>query len=452
MATAHAEPIRWNRHRIATDQSAQGLVVCILMSMVLMAVPNKNFGYVVPIAYLAFQFIWGNHSLLLRTVMLMGVAASVSVASLFFDSMSGSQTNPPGVAMAMLTFLTIFVALSERCNRSVDEKTIHRIVALCNWYVIFQSILGVIQFVLCGNPDAVCGTFGLFDFRLEGITIAQVYLTFNLFSMILFIAACPKTILSYVAISVGTLTCIMAQSGHQTLILAAILGFFGLIKFTQPLRAVVALVSIALLFGLVMLFYPATFKNAEGWYEKTVLNPKSPKWIASMGGAEILAEPKNFLIGTGLGQYSSRAALISSNTYTRTKLPGMLTGQSDYYRETIVPATRVFDESGEGSAISKPYFSMLGLAVELGFVGTMAMIAISTFWFVDNWKLERRTHGWHKHLALAMNIGLLFFLLCCLIENYAEFPQAIFMPFLLFLAAKTFLKQSGKEVEAQGNV
>jgi hypothetical protein len=33
------------------------------------------------------------------------------------------------------------------------------------------------------------------------------------------------------------------------------------------------------------------------------------------------------------------------------------------------------------------------------------------------------------------NIGLVFFVACCFIENYVEFPQAIFLPALLYCAA-----------------
>jgi hypothetical protein len=29
----------------------------------------------------------------------------------------------------------------------------------------------------------------------------------------------------------------------------------------------------------------------------------------------------------------------------------------------------------------------------------------------------------------------MFFMLCCSIENYAEFSQAVFVPFILFIAA-----------------
>ena len=37
--------------------------------------------------------------------------------------------------------------------------------------------------------------------------------------------------------------------------------------------------------------------------------------------------------------------------------------------------------------------------------------------------------------GLAANTGLIFFVLCCAVENYAEFPQAIFLPILLYVVA-----------------
>jgi hypothetical protein len=38
-------------------------------------------------------------------------------------------------------------------------------------------------------------------------------------------------------------------------------------------------------------------------------------------------------------------------------------------------------------------------------------------------------------IGFAMMAGILFFLQCCLIENYAEFSQAVFVPFILFVVA-----------------
>src|SRR5262249_23888993 len=40
--------------------------------------------------------------------------------------------------------------------------------------------------------------------------------------------------------------------------------------------------------------------------------------------------------------------------------------------------------------------------------------------------------GW---LGFVMLVGMVFFVLCCFIENYAEFCQAIFIPFILFIVA-----------------
>jgi hypothetical protein len=37
--------------------------------------------------------------------------------------------------------------------------------------------------------------------------------------------------------------------------------------------------------------------------------------------------------------------------------------------------------------------------------------------------------------GFAMTVGILFFVLCCFIENYAEFSQAVFVPFILFVVA-----------------
>ena len=54
---------------------------------------------------------------------------------------------------------------------------------------------------------------------------------------------------------------------------------------------------------------------------------------------------------------------------------------------------------------------------------------------IKNFGLMRSHHAQVAAFGLLSNVGILFFLMCCMIENYMEFPQAIFMPILLFVVA-----------------
>jgi hypothetical protein len=165
------------------------------------------------------------------------------------------------------------------------------------------------------------------------------------------------------------------------------------------------------------------------------------------GAAAIMEEPKNLLIGTGLGQYSSRAALISSDEYFNIKLPQFMTGRSGYFNDHIPRSVAIFEKIGEGSAISKPYMSAVSLPVELGLMLTIILLA--TICYRVMWSIRITTSnseqlGW---IGFTMMVGIFFFLLCCLIENYAEFTQAVFVPFILFIVAGSRAQTAMREAE-----
>ena len=151
-----------------------------------------------------------------RTVFWGTLIFCVSALSITIDSMTGQMVNPPGLLFATLTYFTLVVILALRPDFSISPARWQTLRKAVSWFVIIQSVLGILQFAACGDPDAVCGTFGLLDFR-GGITIAQVYLTFNLFTMIMFLMTDTRTRLDNVAIVIGLLACLLAHSGHQTL-------------------------------------------------------------------------------------------------------------------------------------------------------------------------------------------------------------------------------------------
>ena len=167
-------------------------------------------------------------------------------------------------------------------------------------------------------------------------------------------------------------------------------------------------------------------------------------------GWQILSSPKNFVLGTGMGQYSSRAALITSNEYLNRKLPAVATGKSDYFSESISPANRQFMVTGEGSAISKPYFSLLSIVVEFGPLLAGGIFIIFMIHLGRNFRWLLSSTSQIARVGLISCVGLMFTFLCCGIENYLEFPQAIFVPLLLYFIAQAWafnLEQEYLEVQ-----
>lgn len=423
-----------------SENSGRAFYYSFMLCMVLIAVPIRNFAYLVPPIYLAFQFVSGNQSLLIRTCLVSGLVMVVSAASMIWDGLSGNAVNPPGLIFAILTYLPFILLASERFDRKIDDFWFAKIMNACSLFIIVQACIGFVQYGVSRNPDMVSGTYGLTDILTGSVAISQVYLTFTIFCMILFLMAYSKSALSVTAILLGFAVVVLAQSGHQTIFFIVALATVAAVRFTKPIQLVLSLSSMVLILAGVFTVYPESFKNANRWYEKTIVNDRSPKKMAIEGGIEILSHPKNLIFGTGLGQYSSRAALISSNEFLNRKLPSFLTGQSDYYRAHMPEANLVFEESGEGSAISKPYFSILSLFVETGLIGSVVLIGwvIMTIW--QNRYTGPSSVIYGKGIGSAIVVGLLFFTLCCLVENYAEFGQAIFLPVLLLIAAFSHLR------------
>jgi hypothetical protein len=413
-------------------KDANALCFAFGVALVLISIPIKNFAYLVPLVYLLCQALVGDRRLLPRVLGGAALVLLVSALSLLIDS-SHARVNVPGLLMGMITYLPLMIAVCHPRALPMPEETLRRLQTMCAWFVIVQSLIGLSQFAISRNPDSVCGTFGLLDFRYGTITISQVYFTFTVFSMLLFLLLDFRRRLNQAAIGLGLLACVLAHSGHQTIFLGVSLLTFGLLRISRPRTALAVVLAVAVLAGAVHWVNPDTLSIAIEWREK-IAEDDSPKRMALDAGRAVLDDTKNLLLGTGIGQFSSRAALISSNEYLSTNLPGFLVGKSTYFTRYIEPANDHFEEHGEGSAISKPYCSLISIPVETGLMGTLLLGGLLLLHLLRNSRRMLSQDPWLSRSGLVANVGLVFFVLCCAIENYAEFAQAIFLPLLIYVA------------------
>jgi hypothetical protein len=425
--------------RSAETDAGDAFADAILACLVLIALPIKNLAYLVPPIFVAMQLLSSNVRFVERTFLWGCLMVSLSSVSILIDSFNGQVVNAPGLLFGILTYAPLAVMLGLRSNFTVSPARWRALKNAVVWFVIIQSVIGLMQFAASGLSDAVCGTFGLLDFRGE-VTIGQVYLTFNLFAMILFLLTDAAGTMPKVAIVAGLLACAVAHSGHQTLFLMASLAVVGVMqmRFVDVLKLGAVL---AVIVGLTVTLSSIYLDDAENWYQKIVLDEDSPKRMITVSAGEIMLSPKNLLLGVGLGQFGSRAALISSGEYLTMQLPTALVGESGYYRTFIQPGNLEHLESGEGSAISKPYFSVLNLIVEGGVPLAIFLLMATAIEFFRNRKLSKSPDSHTRFVGILANVGLLFFVLCCFIENYVEFPQAIFLPMLLYVAARSRTKR-----------
>jgi hypothetical protein len=398
-------------------------------------VPIRNSAYFIPPIFIALQALSGKHGFVRRVFLLGGITCCLSLLSMSIDSLGGQNINLPGLFLGILTYSTLAVMLGMRADFTITSAHWQQIRTFVSWFVIVQSVLGVLQFAASGMSDAVCGTFGLFDF-LGGNTIGQVYLTFNLFAMILFLLTDTRGRLVKTAIAAGLVACALAHSGHQTMFLMAALLIVGLLQ--ARLKHLIRLgIAFSAILALTATVSTIDWTDAENWYQRILLDDDSPKKMVALGGADIMSSPKNLLLGVGIGQFGSRAALITEGHYLKTQLPAAFIGESGYHHKFFAPGDNAFEDLDNGSALSKRYCSALNFIVEFGLPLTLLLLVAIATQFQQNRRLSRSTDQHTSASGIMANVGLLFFVMCCFVENYAEFPQAIFLPTLLYVAARS---------------
>lgn len=378
---------------------------------------------------------------------------TLSLTAMAIDSMRGMQSNVPGVLVGCITYAPWLMAFSvlPRTRCAAPDSQWFRVTRLVACFVILQSVVGYFEFAITRDGDMVCGTFGLVNVLEGKKTISQVLFTFTLICCLLFLGCYREGPLSRVAIVLGAATVALAQSGHQSILLLICIPTVLVISYRKVGATIKGCLFAAAAASLLYYCNPNTAEVAQMWWSKVVVSENSVKRHVASTAIATLSDPKNFVIGTGMGQFSSRAALITSGEYLTVPIPAVLQGRATYFQEGVEPEMLTYRRIGEGSAISKPFFSGVSIPVEFGIPAAVSLIAILV---VLMWRNSRRAlcGGEAGRLAVASNIGLLLFGLCCGIENYAEMVQAVTIPLLLLLLSGMRMRHLESELESAGDV
>jgi hypothetical protein len=138
-------------------------------------------------------------------------------------------------------------------------------------------------------------------------------------------------------------------------------------------------------------------------------------------------------IGLGLGQFSSRAALISTGLYfggitnPRT-LPFLKDQRSQVFMEDFLDLWVDSVEQNQGST-TVPWFSWMSVYTELG---APALVLIFAYVWILLRRMKLRAHtGSTRWLATAAGAALVLFVIMGFQENYWEIPQAILIGMML---------------------
>jgi hypothetical protein len=417
------------------------LFVGLVVFVVSIALPGKFLFYLAPFLLLAASMITVRIVAVPRLLLLYGGVLCISLLSILIDQAAGMQVNYPGLLLAIVTYAPLLLLMAQARSFQPSRALVLAVVRMCVVFLILQAALSVVQFAVTGDGDYVSGSYGLFDFLTQSKTISQVNFTFSLFCMIVFILPYLRAVrLATTAIVAGMIACAIAQSGHQTIFFMLALPATTL--GASRLRAIAPAAGLVLLtIVLLVLFYPETGYIAQEWMRKVVLADDSLKREAVNSAlARLMENPKNALLGLGLGQYTSRASLFAAGYQSSVPLPNALSAASQYFVADIAPLLFRYEHVGESSAIAKPYFSAISLLSELGPLLTAAFVWLVGREFLALVRTEGSANAEAEGAARYCKFFIIFLTLNCFVENYLELTQALAIPAALYVVARGRLR------------
>jgi len=201
--------------------------------------------------------------------------------------------------------------------------------------------------------------------------------------------------------------------------------------------------ALAVTAGVVMLALPQNLATLPRHVRDTFLISESgvsEKAVATYNTIFRLSrdEPVQPFVGLGLGQYSSRAALIRSGEYLSARVP-IPVYANEYTQAYILSLWESFSERHPGGGSTYfPFYSWLSVYGELGILG---VVAVTVLLAMTAWRILRRRSAVFRYLSLVTLILLIYVAMLGLQDNYWEWTQAIFPAFLILRLAIQYLER-----------
>jgi hypothetical protein len=414
--------------------------------IVIVAFPGKFLFYISPGILILISVFAGGFIRFWRLIgITLGIVA-LSLITIAFDMVDGAHANMPGLIFGIIMYLPIFILCSLSKDFRVSECFAWRLANACLVFILLEAVIGAAQWVIAHDPDLVSGTFGLFDIATNERTISQVNFCFTLFCMTIYCAMWIHKGRMKLGCGVALAAALAAETAHQTVFFMALMPALAVTGGRRFRRLAASIVVVVALVAAAFIFDPQIGENADGWAYKVLLMPTSPKRLSVTGAVEMM-EGKNLLLGVGLGQFSSRAAILSSGSGASFNLPKMLVDTSTYYERFMKLPVFTYRQNGESSAMSMPYFSALSVITEFGVVIAAVFLLKIVQAVIENFRLGAASQA-ARRVSCYCNFFIGFLFLCSFIQNYLELTQAIMIPILLYIVSKARLRAIAEGVVA----
>ena len=400
--------------------------------------PSKLLAYFAPIATLLWFILFAKAGVVAKHA-LTGVVASVAAIAAY--AIFNEEFIVKSAFVSLFTYSSAFFLLAIP-NRPLASwalvtrmVTIIRIVVLIEaTYGIFQAVYGFIETGTfdSANGDRAQGTIYPY-LKIDGAFANPMYganMVFLWLSLLPFLLRFKGTKLPFL---LASLAIVLASVLHQVLFLLVALVAAILIinpRILASRNLALAAIPLILLPLLAYTFLPHNVKTFEIIYGEFQSGESPRSHVLSRVFTDMPVEyPMMPVFGLGPGQFSSRAALISTGYY----FGGPLAAVSVLPFSPVVPPAlskylldlwiRVTGNAFYGSS-QKPFFSWLSAYVEFGAIG---VLLVATIVGVCLWRLGKgRREGNDRWLPIATASSIIFLTLLGLQENYWEVPQAIF--------------------------
>ena len=303
---------------------------------------------------------------------------------------------------------------------------------------IFQSVA---QFIVSGSFDLGNGDHvqGTINPSLDAdFAFANPMFAVNVAMLLLYLWSVRPKRGSWrmAAMGLGVVVLVLASVLHLTILaivavsLGSLFGMTGRKALVYLGRAVVVSAAGVFILGVLM---PRNMASFAVIYESF---SSGRNLRVKMVERALLDMPADYaqlpIVGLGLGQFNSRAALMSTGRYfvsgrgqATDLLPvtEMSPAQDLYFRDLW--ESSMADTTY--SSVTKPFFSWLSIYTELGGVGLIAVVTVFCVILRGIW----RNRWKNPRLAIAAAVGTLLFAFLGSQENYWEVPQAILVGLML---------------------
>jgi hypothetical protein len=412
--------------------------------IVIVAFPGKFLFYISPGVLILISLFTGGFVRFWRLAGILFGIVGLSLATIALDVADGGHANMAALVFGVITYLPIFILWSLSKDFRVSEGLAWRLANACLGFILVEAALGAAQWVITRDGDFVSGTFGLFDTVTNELTISQVNFCFTLFCMSVYCAIWIHKRRMKLGCGIALTAALAAEAAHQTLFFTALMPALAVTGGRRFRRLAASIGIVGAVMGGAFIIDPEIVGHIDGWADKVLLNPTSPKRLSVTGAVELM-QGKNLLLGVGLGQFSSRAAILTSGSGTSVNLSNSMLDASTYYERFMKLPAFNFQQNGEGSALAMPYFSVLSVITEFGLVVAALFLLKIVQAVIENIRLGAASpEAWRVSCYCNFLIGFLF--LCSFIQNYLELTQAIMIPILLYIVSKARLRALADDV------